>query len=315
MKQEEKKQQVDLIIPVYKPTKQFKITLQRIHKQTRKPDRIILMNTEEEFFDPSFIEGMNDVEVYHIKKFEFDHGGTRNQAANLSKADILIFMTQDAIPADEYVVEQLIEPFKDEEVAAVYGRQMADEKKNPIEAYTRTFNYPLQSRKKTKEDLKELGIKTFFCSNVCAAYRRDDYDMAGGFVLNTIFNEDMILASKFIEMGKAVFYNAKAKVWHWHDYSAREQLHRNFDLAVSQRKYGGLFLEVKSESEGIRLVQKTLQYLWKSGRWYLMPKLIWQSGFKFLGYKLGCSYEKLPKWLILKLTMNLEYWKEVKEHK
>ena len=310
VREENKKQQVDLIIPVYKPTKQFKTTLQRIHEQTRRPDRIILMNTEEEFFDPSVIEGISYAEVYHIKKSEFDHGGTRNQAARMSNADILIFMTQDAIPADRYVIEQLIAPFEEEDVAAVYGRQMADEKKNPIEAYTRIFNYPLESRKKTKDDLEELGIKTFFCSNVCAAYRKEEYDKVGGFVLKTIFNEDMIMASNLIEMGKAVYYNANVKVWHWHDYSGREQLHRNFDLAVSQKRYGGLFLKVKSESEGIRLVKSTVLHLLQTGKWYLVPKLIWQSGCKLIGYKLGRSYDKLPKWLVLKLTMNREYWKE-----
>ena len=299
---------VDLIIPVYKPTKQFQKTLHRIEAQTRKPDRIILMNTEEQFFDDACLEGISNVEVHHIKKKDFDHGGTRNQGAALSKADIFIFMTQDAIPANQYMIEHLLAPFEDEQVSAVYGRQMADEKKSPIEAYTRTFNYPEQSRKKTKEDLKTLGIKTFFCSNVCAAYRREDYEAAGGFIKKTIFNEDMILASKLIEMGKAVYYCAEAKVWHWHDYSAMEQLHRNFDLAVSQQTYGGLFLKVKSESEGIRLVFATMKHLLHIGKWYLIPKLIWQSGFKFLGYRLGRKYEKLPKWLVMKLTMNQSYW-------
>lgn len=307
MKQENE-QRVDLIIPIYKPTKQFKLTLQRIHAQTRRPDRIILMNTEEQYFDETLLEGIPYAEVYHIQKADFDHGGTRNQGAAMSDADIVVFMTQDAVPANKYLIQELLLPFEDEQVAAVYGRQMADEKKNPIEAYTRTFNYPLESRKKTKADLEELGIKTFFCSNVCAAYRKKEYDLADGFVLKTIFNEDMILASKFIEMGKAVFYNANAKVWHWHDYSAKEQLHRNFDLAVSQKKYGGLFLEVKSESEGIRLVISTAKHLLTTKKWYLIPKLIWQSGFKFIGYKLGYSYKKLPKWMILKLTMNPDYW-------
>ena len=40
---------------------------------------------------------------------------------------------------------------------------------------------PLESRVKTKEDLDTLGIKTFFCSNVCSAYRRSEYDAMGGF--------------------------------------------------------------------------------------------------------------------------------------
>ena len=34
-------------------------------------------------------------------------------------------------------------------------------KKTYIEYYTRIFNYPLESRVKTKEDLDTLGIKTF----------------------------------------------------------------------------------------------------------------------------------------------------------
>lgn len=310
MVKEKKRYTADLIIPVYKPTKQFKKTLKRIDAQTRRPDRIILMNTEEQFFDETVLEGIPYAEVHHIKKSEFDHGGTRNQGASMSNADILIFMTQDAIPANCHLIEQLLEPFEDEQVSAVYAQQMADEKKSPIEAYTRTFNYPNESRKKTIDDLETLGIKTFFCSNVCAAYRKKDYEEVGGFIKKTIFNEDMIMASLLIENGKAIYYNAKAKVWHWHDYSAMEQLHRNFDLAVSQQTYGGLFLKVKSESEGIRLVIATIKYLLQIGNWYLIPKLVWQSGFKFIGYKMGRSYEKLPKWLIKKLTMNREYWEE-----
>lgn len=124
--------------------------------------------------------------------------------------------------------------------------------KNYIEYYTRIFNYPLESRVKTKEDLDTLGIKTFFCSNVCSAYRRSEYDAMGGFEHKTIFNEDMIMASKMIEDGKAVAYQADARVWHWHDYKAIQQLHRNFDLAVSQVDHGGLFLKVRSESEGVK---------------------------------------------------------------
>ena len=75
-----------------------------------------------------------------------------------------MFMTDDAIPKDKYMVENLIKAFDDPIVTAAYGRQMADPEKNYIEYYTRIFNYPLESRVKTKEDLDTLGIKTFFCS-------------------------------------------------------------------------------------------------------------------------------------------------------
>lgn len=299
---------VDLIIPTYKPGEKFKKSLRRLAAQTRKPDRIILINTEKDLFQEDMIAPYENVEVYHIKKQEFDHGRTRDYGASLSNADLILFMTDDAIPKDQYLIENLIKAFEDPTVAAAYGRQMADPKKNYIEYYTRIFNYPDQSRLKTKEDLDTLGIKTFFCSNVCSAYRKKDYDAMGGFLHKTIFNEDMIMASKLIEAGKAIAYQADARVWHWHDYTAFEQLHRNFDLAVSQVDYGGLFLKVKSESEGLKMVFATLKHLIMHKKFLLIPKYIIDTGFKLIGYKLGRNYTKLPKKLISKLTMNQTYW-------
>ena len=299
---------VDCVIPTYRPDEKFVASLNQLKKQTIQPEKIIIMNTEESLFDITIPEDMEQVEIHHILKEEFDHGGTRNRGLQYSDADIVLFLTQDAIPANEYLIEKMLEPFEDEQVAAVYGRQLADPKKSPVEAFTRQFNYPPVSRKKTEEDLETLGIKTFFCSNVCAAYRKNVYEELGGFPLKAIFNEDMIFASRLIENHYGVYYQAEAKVWHWHDYTGLQQLHRNFDLGVSQKSYGGLFLTVKSESEGIRLVKDTLLWLVKTKQYGKIPEVIWQSGCKYIGYKLGFSYEKLPKRLILWLTMNKSYW-------
>lgn len=299
---------VDLIIPTYKPGEKLKKSLNRLAAQTRKPDRILLINTEEKFFRQDITQGFDNVEVYHITKQEFDHGRTRDYGASLSDADLLMFMTDDAVPADRHLIENLIKAFENPAVAAAYGRQMADPQKNYIEYYTRIFNYPRESRLKTKADLKTLGIKTFFCSNVCSMYRKSDYDAMGGFLHRTIFNEDMIMASKLIEAGKAIAYEADAKVWHWHDYTAVEQLRRNFDLAVSQEDYGGLFLEVKSESEGAKMVFAVIKHLTARKKFFLLPKYIMDTGCKLIGYKLGRNYKKLPEKLIKKITMNRTYW-------
>lgn len=300
---------IDVIIPVYKPDEKFDKNLRMLRRQTVQPDRILIINTEESFFHSKELEKLPQGEIVHIKKAEFDHGGTRNRAASMCDGDLIVLLTQDAIPADEYLLENLQKPFEDEEVCAAYGRQMADWKDNPVEAYTRIFNYPKESRVKSKEDLPELGIKTFFCSNVCAAYRKSVYDAMGGFPLHTIFNEDMIFASRLIEAGKKIAYVADAKVWHWHNYTGMEQLKRNFDLAVSQVDAGGLFTTVKSESEGIRLVKTTLLHFVRKGKFHVVPHIIWQSGMKYIGYKLGQNYKHLPKWLILKISLNPSYWK------
>jgi rhamnosyltransferase len=178
-----------------------------------------------------------------------------------------------------------------------------------LERYTRSFNYGPQSRIKTADDLPELGIKTFFCSNVCAMYRREAYVELGGFERHTIFNEDMIFAGKLIQHGKAVAYCADAQVIHSHNYTGIQQFHRNFDLGVSQAEHPEIFASVKSESEGIRMVRQTAAWLWKSHRPYLLPSLIWQSGWKYLGYQLGRHYRSLPGMLIRCFTMNREYWR------
>lgn len=44
-----------------------------------------------------------NVEVYHHSKKEFDHGMTRNKGVKRSDAELFVFMTQDAVPEDEFM--------------------------------------------------------------------------------------------------------------------------------------------------------------------------------------------------------------------
>lgn len=168
---------VDVLIPVYRPGRQLSWLLERLKKQSRPVQRVILMNTEREYF-PEGIEGKYpdlNLEVYHLSKDAFDHGGTRDEGIRKSSADIVICMTQDVLPADRYLVERLTEAFEDSGVWAAYARQLPAKDCGEVERYTRKFNYPEESRIKEREDLEELGVKTYFCSNVCAAWRREAY--------------------------------------------------------------------------------------------------------------------------------------------
>jgi rhamnosyltransferase len=175
----------------------------------------------------------------------------------------------------------------------------------------REFNYPDKSEIKTVEDVETRGIKAYFCSDVCCAYKRTVYEELGGFVKSTIFNEDMLYAAGALKAGYQIAYAAKACVVHSHNYTCIEQLHRNFDLGVSQADHPEVFAEVPSESEGIKSVKATAVYLKENRLWKWMPYLIVQSGFKYIGYRLGKMYKKLPKKCIMKLTMNKEYWEQI----
>ena len=301
---------VDVIIPVYHPGKEFSVLLERLTEQTAVIHRIIAMNTEENYWNKELEQKYPLLEVHHLKKSEFDHGGTRAWAAELSDAEIMVFMTQDAVPADRNLIENLVKALEKEKmIAAAYARQLPNEMCSFAERYTRSFNYPEKSSVRTQRDLSLYGIKTFFCSNVCAAYKKEIYQELGGFVRKTIFNEDMIYAGKLIQMGYGIAYAADAKVIHSHNYSCMQQFHRNFDLGVSQAEHPEIFAGVPSEGEGIKLVKKTINYLIQKRKIWLIPGVILQSGCKYAGYLSGKNYRKLPRKMILWCTMNREYWK------
>ena len=280
----------DVIIPVYRPDARLKECLRRLEAQTVKATKIILMNTEECYFDPSVMDGISHIEVHHLTKEQFDHGKTRHEATAWSQADILIFMTQDALPKDRYLIEHLIRPIEEGKASISYGRQLAAPDCRELERYTRQFNYPPESCYKTAADLPRLGIKTFFCSDVCAAYLRK--------------------AGNLLKSGKTVAYAADARVIHSHNYTGLMQFHRNFDLAVSQADHPEIFAGIRSETEGIRLVKETARHFLKEGKPWILVELVWKSGWKFLGYRLGKQYRRLPGWMIRMCTMSPSYWEK-----
>ena len=301
---------VDVIIPAYHPGKEFATLIKRLEKQSVPIHRIIVMNTEESMWNKEW-EKLSDVmEIHHLAKSEFDHGGTRAQAAELSDADVMIFMTQDAMPADRELLAELLKALEqDENIAAAYARQLPNAECSFVERYTRAFNYPDRSVVKTKEDMDQYGVKTFFCSNVCAAYKKDIYQKQGGFVRRTIFNEDMIYAGGLIQEGYRIAYAAEAKVIHSHNYNCMQQFHRNFDLGVSQAEHPEIFEGVPSEGEGMRLVKKTLSHLVRSGKIWLIPGFVLQCAGKYAGYLAGKNFRRLPKKFVLWCTMSPNYWK------
>lgn len=311
MTEQETKKTVDVLIPTYRPGRELEKLLEMLEQQTYAPAGIRIVNTDQSLWDFGIEERHPRIRVSHISREEFDHGGTRAAMARESSSDILLFMTQDAVPQNPYLIRELVHALETEGVGAAYARQLPADNSSETEKFTRLFNYPPKSRIKTAKDLPDLGIKTFFCSNVCAAYDRRIYEELGGFVERTIFNEDMIFASGLIRAGYGIAYAAQAKVIHSHDYTCGQQFHRNFDLGVSQAEYAGVFQGLPSEGEGIRLVRQTAAHLLSQHCWGELSGLFAQSAARYLGYRLGKHYRKLPAKLIRKCTASPGYWKSL----
>lgn len=299
---------ISIVIPTRNAEAYIKKLIDKLNAQTIKPLEIIIIDTASKDNTKNICESYDSVKFIQINDGEFDHGGTRNRAAREASGDILIFMTQDALPENELFIEELIKPLGENSIVASYGRQVARKEAGPLEVFARNFNYPDQDIIKTKEDIEKLGVKTFFLSNVCSAFIKDEFWKVNGFPEKTIMNEDMIISSKLIFNDKKVCYASQAKVIHSHQYTYIQQFKRNFDVGVVFVDSSNYFDGVKSESEGIKYVKESAKYLIKIGKAYLIPHLIIDSGFRFLGYKAGKNYKKIPMKLVKKMSMHSFYF-------
>lgn len=300
---------IDVVIPVYQPGQEFQKLLGRLMKQTIEVSHIWLMQTIGQEGDTVMQTQDDRITVIPVLQSEFDHGGTRDLGAGQSQSEYILFMTQDAMPADTHLLENLLRAMEDSRTGIAYARQLARPAAGVLERMTRNYNYPEECVVKTQADAERLGIKTYFCSDVCAMYRRSYYEELGGFVKPTIFNEDMIMAYYMIQAGYQVAYQADARVIHSHDYTCMQQFHRNFDLGVSQKQYEEIFAAISSEKEGAGYAKATIIQLLKRGHVLRTVYFMMQCGFKLFGYKLGLHYTKLPKWLLMKCTGSKWYWK------
>lgn len=307
---------VDVVIPVYKPDKKLQMVISRLMGQTIVPSNIFLIHTrssEDDWHTEQLLQEVQTeysvVQVVSIAQEEFDHGGTRDMAMHLCKSQYVLMMTQDAMPKNGKLIETLRNA-QGEKISVVFARQEPAKDCRIIERYTRTFNYPAESHSAMEKAAQtNNGIKSIFCSDVCAMYDRIAYEEVGGFPGKVIFNEDEIFAAKSLKAGYDIRYEAQAVVIHSHNYSGVRYFKRYFDLGVSQADFSYIFNEYHAEDEGIRLVKQTFRYLMKRKSYFDIPVLFYHSGMKLIGMKLGKMYRKLPDKIIMKCTSNKAYWK------
>jgi rhamnosyltransferase len=250
------------------------------------------------------------VNIYPIERRKFNHGGTRNLGRSLVQAEILVYMTQDASPASPDFLQRLVEPFADPNVAMVYGRQLPRPGAAPLEAFPRLFNYPDASFIKSRADIPRLGIKTFFCSDSFCAYRASAWDEMGGFPERTINSEDWHIAARLVAKGYQIAYAADAQVYHSHNYTLRQEFQRYFDLGSFLKKESWMREMVGgAEGEGMRLLQKQIEYLMDKQKAHLIPHMLIATAMKYMGYRAGMVEPSLPLSLKKAFSQQKYFWK------
>ena len=233
------------------------------------------------------IAASGNAKIVKVRKENFNHGKARNIGVQETTGDIVVFLTQDALPFDKHCLENLLQLLESSEIVASYGRQMPRSDASPVEGFARLFNYDDKPMIKGREDLSSLGIKTFFFSNVCSAIKTKEFKELGGFPENIVMFEDLIFAAKAILKGYKIAYVPEAKVFHSHNFSLMQQFHRYLDAGISLRNNAWIFEHAKANREGAEFLKQEIAYLSKNHQYQWIPYAIGESVFKFAGFWLG----------------------------
>lgn len=276
-------QKYTVIIPTLNAAGTIDALLDALAGQSLPPDEIVVVDSASDDGTLERARAHAGVRAMPIAREAFDHGGTRDMAIRSCDAPIAVLMTQDALPADANCMAALLRPFDDPAVAAVCARQVARRDATRREAAVRAFRYPDESFTWDRSDIPRMGIRAYLLSDVCAAYRRSAYLTVGGFEHPIETNEDMLIASAFLNAGYRLAYAGEARVWHSHRFTLREEYARNRKIGAFLAKYADRFRGGGAAGEGLRMVKAVSANLLKRGRF-----IEWIAfGFNCLARMLG----------------------------
>jgi rhamnosyltransferase len=222
-----------------------------------------------------------------IPRHAFNHGKTRNIAAMQAKGDVLVFMTQDALPRDNTLIGTLTKPLLQPDIAAAFGRHIPRSDATPLEVFARQFNYPVQGSVKGIENAKAYGIKTFFFSNVCSSIQKERFREVGMFPEGIRANEDMLIAAEIMLKGFKVAYVPEAMVIHSHNYSLLTQFRRYYTIGSSLKAHQWILRYAQAEGEGIRFMKGQIRYVTERHKYFWIPYIFLESFAKYAGYRIG----------------------------
>jgi rhamnosyltransferase len=249
-------------------------------------------------------------DVERIDPRTFNHGRTRQEAVErfCHGKKFVVFLTHDAVIEGPESLPILLNTFSNPLVGAAYGRQLPHHNASVFGRHSASFLYPASSDVRTLASAPRHGIRTAYISNSFAAYRISALNECGGFPSTLILGEDTHVALRMLLAGWAVSYCATALVRHSHDYSVFQDMQRYFDFGVLHAQLPELLRELgEPEGDGLRFVQSELRYMSAAAPWRL-PEVVVRNAAKYVGYRLGRVFRKLPNSMRRRLSMTTGYW-------
>lgn len=275
---------VEIICPLYNAEQYIEKLHDNIKKQKNVDFSARYLLTESKDNTESILKNKK-LKYDKIKKEDFSHSFTRENAAKISKADIIVFITQDVEIEDENWLYYLVKDIISGEVSATYSRQIT--KFNNLEKYTREKNYPEHSKIVSKEDIDTLGLKTFFFSDAASAIKKDVFKELNYYDGKKLpISEDMYIAYKLITNGHKIKYCSDSVVYHSHNFKLRE-LYDRYKLTGKFFKQNSYLDQYGTNSTGGSLAKYVLKRSIEEKNIKAIIRFPFDMGARFIGMKAG----------------------------
>lgn len=251
------------------------------------------------------------VRLHCIAPHEFGHGRTRNLGVELTQGEFVIFITQDACPADRHWLSALVKMAdSDTRIAGVFGRHIAYPQSSPFTAAELVAHFagfakqPIVSLDDPERYVHDTGYRQFlhFFSDNNALIRRSVWEQIP--YPDVDFAEDQVWAQRVIEAGWKKAYCHDAAVFHSHDYGPLGRLRRSFDESLALHRLFGYRLCPNLRClllgwmalvwRDWRLTRR--QRLWLSHPYHVLAMPL-DHLMRLLGQALGPFGERMPCWL------------------
>lgn len=232
------------------------------------------------------------VKLHQIAPEEFGHGRTRNLLGRLARGQRLVFLTQDAMPADDLWLARLLGPLSLPGVAACFGRQVPRRQASLLQVHHLIWWYPNDAGTRSFEKSADARIQRLFYSHVNAACRRDVWHEFP-FDETVVMSEDQEWSRRVLLAGWKIVYEPSAAVIHSHEDGLGKAFRRHFDSGAS-------LSTITADSEagwfghGLRYLASELRFLVARRRLRLVPYALVYEATRYLGFLLGRQSRWLP---------------------
>src|SRR5215510_1000351 len=260
----------------------------------------------------------HQVRLWQIRPEEFGHGKTRNFAAAQARGEFLVFLSQDATPADEHWLENLLAPLREDPlVAGAFSRHRPRPNCHPME-WHRIVAYELHSQSEGQvytaagnPDYERNPARYRIFANSSSAIRRAVWEQIP--FPEVEFAEDQAWAEQVLTAGYKTAYAAKSVVVHSHSYGPWVNFCRHFEHARAMRE---LFAQPRSLTlrdcipAALRVARTDLAFWYHQNgqsktqvlRQWALPAVGWHLAAN-LGLWLGERTDACPRKLNLLLSL------------